>query len=69
MNKRMIELAQQAGIIGQSETTLAPNVGKFAELIVQECLTKLTWSDLTEDFDKGIVWSAEQIRQHFGDEI
>jgi hypothetical protein len=39
---------------------------KFAELIVQECLDQLLVSDPTEDFDKGIAWSAKQIAEHFG---
>lgn len=38
MNRQIIELAQQAGIIGESETVLAPTVEKFAELIVQHCI-------------------------------
>ena len=39
---------------------------KFAELIVRECLDQLLVSDPTEDFDKGIAWSAKQIKEHFG---
>jgi len=55
MNERMIELAQQATIIGQSETTLAPTSEQFAELIVRECITACgSWSGI------------EQIKQHFG---
>ena len=38
----------------------------FAELIVKECLDQLLVSDPTEDFDKGIAWSAKQIKEHFG---
>ena len=37
MNQQIIKLAQQAGIIGQSETVLAPTVEQFAKLIVAEC--------------------------------
>lgn len=39
---------------------------KFAELIVQECLDQLHVSDWDEDYDKGIYWSREQIKNHFG---
>ena len=39
---------------------------KFAELIVRECLDQLFVSDPNEDFDKGIAWSAKQIKEHFG---
>ena len=37
MNKNILELAKQAGVSAQSETTLHPNQVKFAELIVKEC--------------------------------
>ena len=39
---------------------------KFAELIVKECLDQLHVSDWDEDYDKGIYWSREQIKNHFG---
>jgi len=41
---------------------------RFGELIIEECLAQLIISDLDldEDFDKGIAWSARQIKQHFG---
>ena len=44
------------------------NIQKFAELIVQECLDQLHVSDWDEDYDKGIYWSREQIKNHFGAE-
>jgi hypothetical protein len=37
MNENIIEFAKEAGIIGVSETTVAPTIVKFAELIVLEC--------------------------------
>jgi len=37
MNENIIEFAREAGIIGASETTVAPTIVKFAELIVREC--------------------------------
>ena len=39
---------------------------KFAQLIVKECLDQLLIGDQDEDYDKGIYWSREQIKQHFG---
>lgn len=42
------------------------SVRRFAELIVRECLDQLLVSDPKEDFDKGIIWSREQIKDHFG---
>ena len=41
---------------------------KFAELIVQECLDQLHVNDWDEDYDKGVYWSREQIKNHFGAE-
>ena len=39
---------------------------KFAQLMVKECLDQLLIGDQDEDYDKGIYWSREQIKQHFG---
>jgi hypothetical protein len=49
-----------------SEQAELERMEKFAELIVRECLDQLLVSDPTEDFDKGIAWSAKQIKEHFG---
>ena len=45
---------------------IGPNIEKFAELIIQECLDQLFVRDPNEDYDKGIAWSKAQIKQHFG---
>ena len=39
---------------------------KFAQLVVKECLDQLLIGDQDEDYDKGIYWSREQIKEHFG---
>lgn len=64
MNQRTQELLKQAtdDIMGMPIV----DQEKFAKLIVGECLDQLSISDPTEDFDKGIAWSAKQIKQHFG---
>ena len=49
-----------------SEQAELERMEKFALLIVRECLDQLLVSDPTEDFDKGIAWSAKQIKEHFG---
>jgi len=75
MNERIQELIGQAQkeVWGNSPYNGSPefegyelDAEKFAELIVKECLDQLLVSDPTEDFDKGIAWSAKQIKQHFG---
>ena len=65
MNERIRELHSQCKVCDNG-TVLYFDYEKFAELIVQECLDQLLVSDPTEDFDKGIAWSAKQIKQHFG---
>ncbi len=41
MNERILELAKQAGVSSQSETTIHPNQVKFAELVIQDFVTRL----------------------------
>ena len=58
MNKRIEELAKQAGVIALSENGIAPPLEKFAELIVKEC------ADIA---DKAEPYKANDlIKQHFG---
>ena len=45
---------------------IGPNIEKFAELILKECLDQLFVRDPNVDYDKGIAWSKAQIKQHFG---
>ena len=69
MNERIKELALQAGytkdMFGVGHWDM-PECKKFAELVVKECLDQLLIGDRDEDYDKGIYWSREQIKQHFG---
>ena len=77
MNERIRLLAEQAGMVkiltqhaheygaGTFEDTEYPELEKFAELIVRECIDQLCVSDPTEDFDKGVIWAAQQIKEHF----
>lgn len=39
MSTKLIEFAKQAGLKGQSETTLSPQEIKFAQLILKEAST------------------------------
>jgi hypothetical protein len=69
MNERIDELMIQAGARFEMMNWVHYDdfeYKKFAELIVRECLDQLLVSDPTEDFDKGISWSVEQIKNHFG---
>ena len=53
MNENIKLLAKQAGIIGQSEGSVAPPLEKFAELLIREC------SSLAYDGPGGVL-------EHFG---
>jgi len=74
MNERIKELAKQAGMVkileehaheyggGTFENTPYPELEKFAELIVQECFTKLT-PYLDDQFIDDIEL---ELKEHFG---
>ena len=68
MNERIRELMAEVGMSVDylTNTKQIVLIEKFAELIVQECLDQLHVSDWDEDYDKGIYWSREQIKNHFG---
>ena len=79
MNERILELAEQAGmIVGDAgEFDMAkfmPKEVKFAELIVQECVSVInTEAGEREDDDEyerawkmGTEFAVYQIKQHFG---
>ena len=68
MNEHILELAKQAGVSAQSETTLHPNQVKFAELIVQECIgvvnKRYMGDNNREDFE--VRRCVEDLKKHFG---
>ena len=76
MNERIRLLADKAGQLQLATpdnpsadaimVLIGPNIEKFAELILKECLDQLFVRDPNEDYDKGIAWSKAQIKQHFG---
>ena len=64
MNKLMLELAKQAGLKFPSEVALSPPEIKFAQLIVQECMSFQDEAGVYSKFDM-----ADAIAQHFGVEL
>ena len=72
MNERIKTLFIQAGGGVEEENgnlwTYSEDLDpeKFALSVVKECLDQLFVCDWDEDYDKGIYWSREQIKQHFG---
>ena len=72
MNERIKELALQAmTYVTHNPKANKLNSGdmfdeKFAELIVKECIEQCTANDSNDEWDKGVRWAANQIKQHFG---
>jgi len=74
MNKKIKELAEQAGIykLNLSDETEYWIMEKFAELIVRECADRVTskangWGDMTGfAIKESILDCANDLKQHFG---
>jgi hypothetical protein len=71
MNDRIQQLAKQAGIIGQSETAVAPPMELFVELIVKECVAAIEPGPFLQgtahDNTRSIMaLSQRKIKKHFG---
>ena len=69
--QKIVEIfAQRAGIIGQSETTVAPTIERFAELIVQECVEQILTGVRTNppqaEPPELVQTLVRRIEQHFG---
>ena len=74
MNERIMELAEQATST-QGPTPYNPltfevfDKEKFAELIVRECANAIKsnqWAKGDQSWSKGMQYSAELIKEHFG---
>ena len=82
MNERILQLAEQAGmIVGDAgEFDMAkfmPKEVKFAELIVRECIEKITtydlvpghsakWEDIYDIHTRLLQDLGEELKEHFG---
>jgi hypothetical protein len=65
MNKRILELAKQAGLKSLSETAISPQEQKFAELIVREC-AKESFEFWCNQVDCSEESAESHILKHFG---
>jgi hypothetical protein len=76
MNERIDELIFQVGFTrlhypddnfldGRYALT-QEQLDKFAELIVRECIDQCADNGSNDEWDKGVRWAANQIKQHFG---
>jgi hypothetical protein len=74
MNKRISELAEQAGFFPTELTQVGPSVEKLAELIIRECMsinTRRLFSDYEGDTHRvahnNALWCAwGDMQEHFG---
>lgn len=84
MNARIKELAREAGIVNRKfsfgqwwETDLTTEQKKFAELIVRECIDKITtydlvpghsakWEDIYDIHTRLLQDLGEELKEHFG---
>ena len=77
MNQRIKELAKQAGLSylydydadGHAMVCSEKDIKKFAELIVAECVDTIKsnqWAKDNQAWSKGMNYSAELIKEHFG---
>lgn len=66
MNERIRELAHEAGLPTYNPEGVPTKLEKFAELIVQECVSQC-WT-VSESEHKGYVVSecSKRMRKHFG---
>ena len=80
MNEQIRELALQAGLVkileehaheygaGTFENTPYPELEKFAELIVRECIEQASIGNGhgNNQWDRALTFAAKNIKEHFG---
>ena len=77
MDERIKALAKQAGFPEWSEKTIGFELEKFAELIVRECIEKITtydlipghsakWEDIYDIHSRLLQDLGEELKEHFG---
>lgn len=74
MNKRIQELAEQTGLAQAADVRdgylYPPGMEKFAELIVQKCISQIALIGVSNFENEDIMWTVEtaidSIKEHFG---
>ena len=77
MNERLKELMLEAGFPEWSNKTIGFELEKFAELIVKECIEKITtydlipghsakWEDIYDIHARLLQDLGEELKEHFG---
>lgn len=68
MNEHIVELAKQAGLSEQSETTIHPNQVKFAELVIQDFVSRLK-RDTSEWVDSLNLTSQDEMNKIYTEQL
>jgi hypothetical protein len=66
MNNRYQDLAREAGLLVHNPERMPTKLQKFAELLIQECITKIE-NEAMQSFEP--IWTFElvnDIKEHFG---
>jgi hypothetical protein len=70
MNERIQELIEQSKCLSDGYNTGAVDLEKFAELIVQDCISQTAMIGVSNSDDPDVVWTVDKaiqnIKQHFG---
>lgn len=70
MNERIRELAQQQGLTGPNYLISSQELEKFAELIIQKCISQIALIGISNFENEDISWTVEtaitKIQEHFG---
>lgn len=66
MNKRIRELAHEAGLPTYNPDGIPTKLEKFAELIVQECVEVCNSRVGNSDYNTGRMHCASDLKEHFG---
>ena len=66
MNDRYRELAKEAGLLVHNPEKMPTKLGKFAELIIKECLDQCYNKGMNDSLYEGQLKAASYIEQHFG---
>ena len=69
MNERIQELIEQSKCLSDGYNTGAVDLQKFAELIVQSCISQIAMIGVSNCDDPDVVWTVDKaiqnIKQHF----
>ena len=69
MNKRIQELAHEAGLPTYNPDGIPTKLEKFAELIVRECVEVCNSRVGNSDYNTGRMHCASDLKEHFGVEV